>query len=228
MEHILFKIIISLILSIIIVLALFLLILLIKKSYNLKLELKKIKFKIVIIIPITFIFLIIISILINFPIDRYFFKYSTLEEGFEYYYQYETILNVISNDEYYFITSVNNNIFTNHTAHKNKDKWTYYLDIYNVKREESVCIYIYKIPNSNVYFIRVIDTSLKNNKLNIKDDIASTFKEIKLPIKGHEGDYFDYTYVTSVKLNKEEAKNYYIYVNNKKIKVFNNFKTIRE
>ena len=163
-----------------------------------------------------------ITILI-FPVDNYFFKFDSIKEEFNYYYPKETIINITSKDNYYFISCLDNKKdFTSYIAIKQNNNWKFKYASLSSKKDGSISIFLHKVSKSNLYFLIIKDE--KNNDLLITDTLNSKFEKFLI----NEDTPENFAYVTSIKLNKEEAENYYIYVNNKKIKVFNNFKTIKE
>ncbi len=167
---------------------------------------------------ISVIWIVILVLLYINPVDKYFFKFDSVEDAFKYYYPEESIHNVIEKDGYYFIESKS----TSFLAQQKDDEWLIKYANLSYKKEGDLLIFVHEVKGKDLYYILISATNDNEEMPSVTDTLNSTFSNYSFPYS--DINIYSHNFMTVIKLSKEELDNYYLYYNDEKINVFENLK----
>lgn len=153
------------------------------------------------------------------PIEKYFIKFNTLEEAFDYSYSGYQIIQVIQKDEYAFVTYSNNGGTTKGYTHfiKNDEKWE--VTSPNAEGTKSKAtskgflISANKIKQKNIMFVSIGYFNTLYENPDIRDSISTDFKlEKELETK-------EYKYYSKTAIIENIPEDYYLIIEGEKIEI---------
>ena len=161
----------------------------------------------------------IITVSQIFPVENIFVTFSSPEKAY-YYKNFGKAELVVNGEKGSFVIGNNNDSTEYKIFPKVNSGWKLGNSI-NTKQiirqiTDTATIYVYNYTNTNDYYIAV--SNINGEQINITDNCGSKFQYLKKALKNQNTSF--YTYYAYIKNFNE---NYTVIINNKSIKIHNNW-----